>query len=543
MKFPFSRAAWRYVASAGISLLCCLHGAARAEPAAPAPEVRLSNGMVQGMRIRKNGTDLSVFRGIPFAAPPVGAFRWREPQPVARWAGTRKAHQFGPRCAQPARHNHTFRSTAMSEDCLYLNVWTPAHGDGEKLPVLVYFHGGGFLEGDGSEPRYDGAGLATRGIVTVTVNYRLGIFGFLAPPDAAQESPHGTAGNYGLLDQVAALRWVRENIAQFGGDPKQVTIGGESSGAISVAAHMASPLSRGLFARAIGQGGGAFVPMAPLSQAEAHKIALKFIGERSLAELRTIEAGTLLDATGDETHELRSWPSVDGHFLPAMPVASFSAGAQARVPLIVGTNTQEREFDATLQGIDLTPQNWPRTLRILLSSHADEALTFFPGSTEEEVARSVRQLQRNMFVNHCTWRWMDLHRQTGGAPVYFYEYAHPRPLETSPLRDGPPKSLIGTVHGAEIEYALDNLDAEPQYVWAADDREVSRVFSGYVAQFVKTGNPNGSGLPEWPAVREQQGGLTRQVIANPTQTVLDRGAAEQAFMLRYYDHWNPPGDS
>jgi para-nitrobenzyl esterase len=546
MNVAFSRSTGRYVALASLSLACSLPGVLSASPALPSLEVPLTDGMIEGTRMRKDSTDLRVFRGIPYAAPPVGEFRWREPQPVARWAGVRSAAEFGPRCTQNPDSQHHFRSTRMSEDCLFLNVWTPARGEGEgkgeKLPVLVYFHGGGFNSGDGSERRYDGAGLAARGIVAVTVNYRLGLFGFLASPEAASESPHGAAGNYGLLDQVAALRWVRDNIAQFGGDPDQVTIGGELEGAISVSAHMASPLSRGLFARAIGLSGGAFTPMGLLSRTKAQELSQRIMEDTSLAEMRTMDADAMQDEIGDVTTTLRLGPSVDGYFLPSMPVTSFSTGRQARVPLFVGTNAREQELEASLHGMDLTPDGWRKSLSILLGSLAEEGLTYFPGSTEEEVTRSAKRLTKDMFDEHSTWRWMDLQRQTGDAPVYFYEYTHPLALEASVTGESSPSRFDG-LHGTEIEYALGNLDNETHYAWTADDREVSRIFSGYLTQFLKTGNPNGSGLPEWPAVSQQNDGLTRQIIAKQPRTVIDHSAAEQAFMLRFYDRMSPPEDS
>ncbi len=235
-------------ATLAVSFSCMLSPAARAEPPLPAPQVSVATGAIEGVRMQLGGTDLNVFRGIPYAAPPIGEFRWREPQPLARWAGVRRAAEFGPRCMQLPVNREAFRSGQMSEDCLHLNIWAPAPAAGhEKLPVLVYFHGGGFEAGDGSEGRYDGANLAARGIVVVSINYRLGVFGF-SRRTRARQSPLTASGNYGLLDQEAALRWVHRNIAAFGGDPGRVTIAGESAGGWSVCAHMASPLSRGLFA-------------------------------------------------------------------------------------------------------------------------------------------------------------------------------------------------------------------------------------------------------------------------------------------------------
>jgi len=282
----------------GLTIVLATSTAMAARP----PVAHIGSGVISG--IHDAATHLDEFKGIPYAAPPVGALRWKPPQPVAAWNGTRKADHFGPRCMQlPLFSDMVFRSDGMSEDCLYLNVWTPVGSASRKLPVLVYFYGGGFLAGDGSEPRYDGASLARHGIVTVTVNYRLGVFGFLALPALADESPHHATGNYGLLDQVAALRWVRRNIAAFGGNPDEVTIGGESAGSMSVSALMASPLSKGLMQRAIGESGAVLgnLKPQPLKVAEQHGEAFeKLVGAKSLTQLRALPAARLLAASGDK---------------------------------------------------------------------------------------------------------------------------------------------------------------------------------------------------------------------------------------------------
>jgi para-nitrobenzyl esterase len=427
----------------------------------------------------------------------------------------------------------------MSEDCLYLNVWSPARGDDAKLPVLVYFHSGGFAAGDGSEGRYDGASLAARGIVVVTVNSRLGVFGFLALPEAALGSSHGAAGNYGLLDQHAALRWVQENIAQFGGDPKQVTIGGQSTGSMAVSAHMASPLSRGLFARAIGESGGAFAPTKFWRRSQAENAAAQFaehFGTQSLQELRSISAEKLLAATEPDHKPVFSfWPHIDGNFLPDTPESVYLSGAQAHVPLLLGTNSQERDFRLVLAGSAPTPENWHHVMRQLFRERTEQALTFYPGTDTDEVMRSGTALAGDLFTSHGAWRWMDLHRKTGRAPVYFYRYTHARPaaVPTQQSNDNP-RLITGAVHGAEIEYALGNLRHSPLYAWRAEDHEVSRVFSGYIAQFVKTGDPNDRGLPDWPAVSEERRGIARQVIDTGTHTTWDDSGTKQALMQQFF---------
>ncbi len=575
MGFSFSRSTRLYVAAAAVSFSCLLPGSAHALPAPLAPKVQLSDGVIEGVRLRNGQTDLRVFRGIPYAAPPIGELRWREPQPVARWAGIRQAWNFAPRCMQSQVFRPVFRSDEMSEDCLYLNVWTPAGSPDAKLPVLVYLHGGGFVSGDGSEGRYDGASLAARGIVSVTVNYRLGAFGFLAPAEAARESPHGTSGNYGLLDQVAALRWVRDNIAQFGGDPAQVTIAGNSAGAISVSAHMASPLSRGLFARAIGESGGAFAPISPWQRDQAERAAEDFasrLAATSLQQLRAIPAETLLAATSGTMKPAVSlfWPHVDGYFLTDVPESVFNAGRQAQVPLLLGTNSQEAHFSSMLGGAAPTPENWRQTVKATFRDRADEVLALYPGNDDNEVMRSGTALAGDLFISHSTWRWMDLHRQTGRAPVYFYSYTHPRPPELDAVQGQDAQPVLGAAHSAEIEYALGNLKERQRYAWTAEDHEVSRIFSGYIEQFVKTGNPNGlaqdvsisadSGtpspqplptwpaareaganiprqslgmrIPNWPAVRHEHSSILRQVISLDSHAIWDREAARQALIKK-----------
>ncbi len=501
------------------------------------PPVQLAAGSIVGKRVQYDGVTLREFQGIPYAAPPVGALRWKPPQPVQPCSGLRQARHFGPRCMQlPLFGDMRFRASGMSEDCLYLNVWTPAPGAAvkPKLPVLVYFYGGGFVAGDGSEWRYDGASLARKGIVTVTVNYRLGVFGFLALPALAAESPHHAAGNYGLLDQQAALQWVKANIARFGGDPARVTIGGESAGSISVSALMASPLSRGLIAGAIGESGALFAPIAPLTLADAEQqgeIFAMHLGADSLGALRALPAQTLLQASGNGNAP-SAMPDIDGYFLAEAPAATFARGTQAHVPLLLGSNSQEGFYPAILKQQSPTPAHYRAALERLFGKQAARALALYPGGNRAEVERSATALAGDMFIAHTTWRWMALQRRTGKAPVYFYYFAQPRPARRHP--GAGEKPAAGAVHSGEIEYALGNLDSNRVYAWTSTDHHVSRVMEGYFAQFIKTGNPNGPGLPAWPAVRVSDGGLLRQSIGAHTHTMVDHGAARQAFLREFY---------
>lgn len=327
-------------------------------------QVKTANGTIEGTY----DSGINTFKGIPFAAPPVGEFRWREPQPVKNWDGILKTVAFGPRAMQlPIFGDMNFRSNGVSEDCLYLNVWSPAKSANDKLPVLVYFYGGGLVAGDGSEPRYDGESMARNGIVTVTINYRLGIFGFFAHPELTKESPNQTSGNYGLLDQQAALLWVQKNIAAFGGDPNKVTIAGESAGSFSVSAQMASPISKNLFAGAIGESGSLLGTFEPKSLRETEQQGSQFakqLGINSLKELRNMSADKLLQATANQ--QVMSFsPVIDGYFLTKLPTITFSQGEQAQVPLLVGWNSAEMPYQALLQGQASTLENYRQTLRKL----------------------------------------------------------------------------------------------------------------------------------------------------------------------------------
>ena len=497
------------------SLLLC---AAPAGGAASADRVRTEGGVVEGGGRQASG--VRVFRGIPFAEAPTGDLRWRPPRPVRAWKGVRQATKFGPRCMQhPVFGDMNFRSDGMSEDCLYLNVWTPAKAGGERLPVLVYFYGGGFIAGDGSEPRYDGESMATKGIVAVTVNYRLGLFGFFAHPELTKESPHRASGNYGLLDQAAALRWVSRNIAAFGGDPRRVTVAGESAGSASVSAQMASPLSKDLIARAIGESGSVLSTMraVPLAQAEAEGVKFaESVGAPSLAALRATATEQLHQATRQAP--FRFPLAVDGHFFPEPPADIYAAGRQAHVPLLVGWNSEEMNWRALLGGDEPTPENYERAVRKLYGARADEALKLYPATTREEVIQSATDLAGDRFIGYSTWKWFDLHVRTGRAPVYRYFYTRPRPAMRPEFGDAAPGLAGGVVrgqnsgamatppargaaHSAEIEYALGNLSTNKVYAWTPEDYKVSETVQGYFANFIRKGDPNGPGLPVWPAVR------------------------------------------
>ena len=475
-------------------------------PAQTPPQVRTANGIVQGT-IASSGVRL--FRGIPFAAPPVGELRWREPQPVKNWTGVRSAERFAAQCMQRRVFSDmVFRASGMSEDCLYLNVWRPASGD--RLPVLVYVFGGGFLAGDGSEPRYDGESMAVRGIVAVTINYRLNVFGFFAHPELSKESPHHASGNQGLLDQVAALRWVQENIAAFGGDPRRVTVAGESAGSISVHALMASPLSRSLLAGAIGESGAMIkptLPPVPLSEGERTGVAIAdALGVSSPQALRALPADQVLEITARQGLGPFNIATIDGYFLPRAPVEIFAAGQQTHVPLLAGWNSAESSARSVLGNGPPTPENYLKALQNLYADRAADVSKVYPGTTEEEVLRSATDLASDRFIAFSTWKWTEQQATTGGKPVYRYFYERPRPPAVAPPSAngrGGAVSLPGAVHSAEIEYAMGNLATNKVFAWTPDDQKVSETLQGYFASFIKSGDPNGSGLPTWAPTRVQ----------------------------------------
>ncbi len=476
--------------------------------------VKTASGILESTAAPQDG--VRIFKGIPFAQPPVGDLRWREPQPVKNWTGTRNADQFGPTCMQhtSAGSDYWFRSSGMSEDCLYLNVWTPAKSGSERLPVLVYIFGGGFQNGDGSEPRYDGESMARHGIVAVSINYRTNIFGFYAHPELTKESPHHASGNYGLLDQVAALQWVQKNIAAFGGDPKHVTVGGESAGSISVSALMGSPLSRNLMAAAIGESGGAFASLPPRPLAEVEQKGVKFAtaaGADSVAALRAMSAGQIQDAAA-KARGIRFSTAMDGYFLSKPLTEIFEAGEQAKVPLLEGSNTQEQSARSVLGTGDPTPEALANAITKFYGDKAGRVLKAYAASNTDEVYEAADHLASARFISYGTWKWAELQMKTGGKPVYRYLYAHPRPaylgMPGEPAPAAPvavdtvaqrPPAPRGASHSAEIQYAMGNLGIDKRYTWEHADFEVSKTMQAYFVNFIKNFDPNGPGLPEWPA--------------------------------------------
>jgi len=493
-----------------------------------ADRVTTANGAIEGTGPQASG--VREFKGIPFAEPPIGDLRWAPPQSAKKWTGVRQANQFGPRCMQqPLFGDMGFRSNGMSEDCLYLNVWTPAKSAQERLPVMVYFFGGGFQAGDGSEPRYDGESMASKGIVAVTVNYRLGVFGFLAHPELTKSSPHHASGNYALLDQNAALVWVKNNIAAFGGDSARVTIAGESAGSIAVSAQMASPLSKNLIAGAIGESGSILSTLAPVSLAKAEEDGVKFasaVGASSASALRAMTTAQIFEAAA-KPGTPRFGIAIDGYFFLESPLATFAAGKQAHVPLLAGWNSEEQNGRSVLgREAAATPENLAAAINRLYGEHGAEVLKEYAAKTDEEAGKAATDLASDRFIAYGTWKWIDLAAKTGGKPVYRYYYARPRPAMTPQMgnataglaggvvrADGQataPRSVPkGAVHSAEIEYALGNLATNRVYAWTPADYKVSALMEQYFANFIKTGDPNEAKLPLWP---KAVGGDTTQFM-------------------------------
>ena len=493
-----------------------------AQGAPTAPQVKIVNGVIEGSTTRSG---IRVFRGVPFAAPPVGELRWKAPQPVKNWEGVRPAAEFGSSCMQrPVFGDMEFRSKGMSEDCLYLNVWTPAKSATDKLPVLVYFFGGGLVAGDGSEYRYDGESMAAKGIVSVTINYRLTVFGFLAHPELTAEAPYHASGNYGFLDQNAALQWVQANIAAFGGDPKRVTIAGQSAGSRSVTVQMLSPLSKGLFAGAIMESGSMVSATKPPSLADGEKRGLAFMkaaGAPSLKDLRAMPVAQLLALTAQPAWA-RFEAIADNYQVPAQDLIEYvDAGEQAHVPLLQGWVSEDRNARSLLGDHPPTPEGYAAAVRQTFGADADRVLALYPaGQTENQVLDAAQTLATDDGMGYNMWRLGEGHRQSSGKPMYRYLYARPRPKFLGAANQTPgtaggiitkttdapaPPKWRGAVHSAEIEYALGNLATNKHYAWEQADYQLSELMENYFANFIKTGNPNGPGLPRWPAYAPDAG--------------------------------------
>ena len=468
--------------------------------------VTVESGKLQGALNADRSVRL--FKGIPFAAPPVGELRWKAPQPPAPWTGIRPADKFGPACLQTNVFGDIyFRDAQPREDCLNLNIWIPANAASKNLPVFLWYYGGGFVAGSNSEKRYDGEALAKKGILVVEPNYRLGVFGFFSYPELTKESGHNSSGNYGLLDQVAALNWVVKNISAFGGDPRNITIGGESAGSLSVSALMASPLSRALFQKALGES-GAFFPIGPAAGMQLKPVSVteppnaKFaesMGAKSLAELRAKSGEELLQAAAKMNRGFAFGPNVDGYFLSTDVRTIFTRGEQAKVPLLAGWNADEGKIMVLMNPNKPTAKSFADQAQARFGAAATQFLQLYPASTDEEAVRSAQAFSGDDFIAFSTWKWLDTQLKTGNAPVYQYLFAQVPKTKPGAMIGPIPAIEAGSKHAGEIEYVFETLTSQEGVAWADDDFKVSELMANYWANFIKTGNPNGPGLPNWPA--------------------------------------------
>lgn len=511
----------RIAPPAAVAVALAFLGGCAEPPAESAPEaletrVEVASGTLEGAP-SETSSEVLAFRGVPYAAPPVGERRWRAPEPVADWRGVRRARDFAPACWQAIRRDgfYAMGEIPRDEDCLYLNVWTAAESPDERRPVMVWIHGGAFVFGSGSVPTYDGTALAEKGAVVVTVNYRLGALGFLAHPALSATSERGVSGNYGILDLVAALRWVRDNIDAFGGDPDNVTVFGESAGSMAVCYLQATPAARGLFHRAIGESGGCFGPHRLLdgegptddTRASGHELGVEF------ARALDVDAGGA-DAGADAAEALRSVPPeeiveaqgevsggvevglVDGEVFPDQMHALFASGRHHSVPVLVGSNADEgTTLFADIQ--ELSPEAYRERVRRQTGPLADEFLEAYADDAERSTRRALQQMSSDRVFAWAMRTWARLaHR--AGEDAYLYVFTHAPPLGEEYGRS------LGAYHAGEIPYVFDNLHLLDRD-WNEADRTLADRMSRYWVRFATAGDPNAEGLPRWPRYDPESG--------------------------------------
>jgi len=482
-------------------------GSTSAAAATISDPVRVDTGLISGTSGRS--PEIRVFKGIPFAAAPVGELRWRTPQPAPRWDGVRKADQFGPRCMQGGGPG----GPPMSEDCLFLNVWTGARSSSDRRPVMVWSYGGAFAIGSGSTPLYDGENLAKKGVIVVTYNYRLGPLGWFSHPELSKESGHNASGNQGLMDAIAALKWVQKNIAAFGGDPKNVTIFGESAGGTISAAMLASSEAKGLFHRVISESPFWMDVGMPLAQAEqvGRQIATT-LGVTSLAELRAKTAEELLKSEGGA-------PIVDGWYIKEDLSIAFDQGRQHEADVLVGSNKDEGTFFLNAE----SAKRFGSAARERWGDQAEAFSKLYPAGTEAESQTS----QLTAFRDEFSWqmrRWAELQARRGKSRAYVYYFTHEPPAGSVPT------GAAGAAHTAEIRYVFNNPPANRE--WPEQDRTLAELMSSYWVNFASKGDPNGKGLPAWPAYKDKATG--RAMILGPT---VEAEAAPDTTRWVLYDTW------
>ncbi len=451
---------------------------------------KVTGGEVQGVVTE----GISIFKGIPFAAPPVGDLRWKEPAPLQAWTGVKKADAFGPACMQAA--NSQGNTAPVSEDCLYLNVWTPARKPGEKIPVIVWIYGGGFSGGSTSISMYDGMGFAKKGVVLVSVAYRVGPFGFLAHPELSRESGKGS-GNYGLEDMIAGLKWVKENIARFGGDPDKVTIFGHSAGGVAVNLLAASPVAKGLFHRVLCMSGGSFGPLRTSNEggagmgSPALKLAestgeafLKKLGAADIKAARAMSAEAIQKNIAGATGGGGFRPVADGYVVPSDLYSIYQARRFNDTPILVGNTSNE------LGRGNATAAQFEKQIKSQYGLHADAILSVYPHSTDAEAAKSSTGISRESSFSWSTWTWARLQSEKGKGKAFEYYYDYHAP------------DVDGSGHGSDVPYAFQTLSGGRGGAPKPEDLKLSDMISSYWVNFAKSGDPNGPGLPKWPAFAE-----------------------------------------
>ncbi len=484
--------------------------------AAISDPVRIDTGLVSG--VAGTTDDVRVYKGIPFAEPPVGDLRWHEPRPASHWEGVRKADEFSPVCMQQQRPGSP--GPAPSEDCLYLNVWTAAKSASERRPVIVWTYGGAFTSGAGSVPMYNGEALAKKGVVVVTYNYRLGIFGFLADSELTKESAHNSSGNYAMMDMAAVLRWVQKNIANFGGDPKRVTIDGESAGSMLVSAMVGSPQGKGLFQRAIGQSGAwmgiSIGKMTTRAQAEeSGEKMVQTLGAKSIAELRAKPADELLKNARAQWGVI-----VDGWYVPEDLSIIYQNHKQNDVDLLVGSNRDEGTFFSR-PGSGASAEQFSGTAKRRFADQADAFLKLYPASSDNEAGAS----QLANFRDEMGWHmreWAQFQSDRSKVKAYLYYFTH-----VPPTAPGQPSR--GATHTADLAYMFQNQP--PNVMWTDVDKQLADTMSSYWVNFATTGNPNGKGLPEWPVYNAKK---AQSIVLGDTVMV---GPAIDPAMLSFYDSY------
>ncbi len=458
--------------------------------------VKSTGGQLQGVVV----DGVASFKSIPFAAPPIGDLRWEAPQPSKAWTGIRKADAYARGCMQDSSMvKMVGASVSVSEDCLYLNIWTAAKTAGEKRPVMVWIHGGAFVGGMTGTPMFDGTKFAQKGVVLVSIAYRLGVFGFMAHPELSRESGKGS-GTYGIQDMIAGLQWVKNNIAQFGGDPSCVTIFGESAGGIAVSMLSAAPPAKGLFQRAISESGGSFAPPRTANEAGENVPSLKLAESNGKAFLKKLGAADIKAARALPAEQIQKalgggmggggsfWPVADGNVLPGDPYELYEKGSFNDTPILVGTNSNEGGL--FMRG-PATPASFEKQIRSGYGDRADVILNAYPHATDAEAARASADVFREFAFAWPTWAWARMQSQKGKGKAFVYYYDHRTPA-----------SPDGANHAAEVTYVFGNLGG-PGGAPSPEDLALSDLIRSYWINFARTGDPNGSGLPQWSSFTER----------------------------------------